>query len=156
MTSQAMENPVFTVKDAEPAMPSGNLPRALAAGIVAAIVGAVIWAALTLMTGTQFGLVAVGLGFLVGLVVRVVGQGYTTVFRLTGAALALASCALGNIFTVIGFAADQNGIGYFQALDLVPVQAYPELLRDFFQPLDALFYGLAAWCGWKYAIVNAD
>src|SRR5690606_41520791 len=43
-----------------------NMPLALLAGVAAAVIGAVLWAVITVATNLQIGYIAVGLRFLVG------------------------------------------------------------------------------------------
>jgi len=80
-----------------------NIPLAIAAGAFAAIIGASIWAAITVATGFQIGWIAVGVGILVGFAVRIAGKGETLTFAVIGAIFALVGCLLGNIFTGIYF-----------------------------------------------------
>src|SRR5690606_10638744 len=89
-----------------------NLPLALLAGVAAAVLGAVLWAIITVATHLQIGYMAVGLGFLVGYTVRFAGKGLDKVFGILGAALSLGGCLLGNLFTLVGFIANDEGLGY--------------------------------------------
>lgn len=52
-----------------------NLPAAIAAGVVAALIAAAVWATITVVTQFQIGWMAVGAGFLVGHAVRHFGRG---------------------------------------------------------------------------------
>src|SRR5690606_40980371 len=73
-----------------------NLPLALLAGVAAAVLGAVLWAIITVATNLQIGYMAVGLGFLVGYTVRFAGKGLDKVFGILGSALSLGGCLLGD------------------------------------------------------------
>ena len=68
-----------------------NLVSGLVGGAGAALLGAVIWAAVTVMTGYQIGWMAVGVGFLAGYGVRKFGQGVDTIFGVVGAVIRSAS-----------------------------------------------------------------
>ena len=69
---------------------------ALIAGVVVAIIGAIIWAAVTMATEYQIGYMALAVGAAVGLSIRFVGKGIDQVFGITGAILAILGCLLGN------------------------------------------------------------
>ncbi len=133
------------------AAPGGNLPLAAAAGLGAALVGAVLWALLAGATHFKIGFAAVGVGYLVGLAMKTVGQGRAPVFGYVGAALALLGCVLGDVLSDCIFEAERYGKS---TLDLVshlsPGFAF-DLLKSGFGPLDALFYFIAARAGYRNA-----
>ena len=52
-----------------------NLLLGAAAGMIAALAGAAVWAGVTVVTGYQIGFMAIGVGFLVGYAIRAVGRG---------------------------------------------------------------------------------
>ena len=133
-------------------MKRNNLVLGLIGGLIAAIVGAAIWAGITVATGMQIGYVAIGIGFLVGFAIRLAGKGDTVVFSIVGGSLALFACVLGNFMSIIGFYAKQAGIGVMDALGTFPYGQTIELMTLTFSPMDLLFYGIAGYCGWKYAI----
>ncbi len=126
-----------------------NLVGGLAAGVFAAVAGAVVWAVVTVITGYQIGWMAVGVGFLVGIAVRIVGKGIDKIFGIAGAVIALFGCLLGNIFTVAYFVADAEGMGVFEVLSSLGPAAMFELLKITFSPMDLLFYGIAVYEGYK-------
>ncbi len=121
------------------------------AGLLASLIGAGIWAGITVATEYQIGWMAVGIGFLVGLAVRQAGRGIDQGFGVLGAFLSLLGCAVGNVLWISYFIGTNEGIAFMDVL----VQLNPELvvglLVDTFEPMDALFYGLAAYFGYKYA-----
>jgi hypothetical protein len=67
------------------------------AGLAAAIVGAVIWAVITVTTDHQIGWMALGVGALVGFALRIGNGGKA--FGILGALFALFGCVLGNYFS---------------------------------------------------------
>jgi hypothetical protein len=127
----------------------GNFLAALGAGLVAAIAGAAIWAAITVATGYQIGFMAIGVGFLVGYAVRVAGKGRGQRFAIAGAVLALAGCVLGNLLTVVGAVAETENLPFFSVLSKLTPSASIELLKLSFQPMDLLFYAIAVYEGFK-------
>lgn len=130
---------------------SQNLPIAVIAGAIAAVVSAAIWAAVTVMTDTQIGWMAVGVGFLVGLGVRL-GKGVDPIYRIIAAVLALLGCILGNVFTLIGIIAAEEQLNVFTVLIDLDYSIVPEYLKEMFSPIDLLFYALAIYFGHKYSV----
>lgn len=133
-------------------MKRNNLVLGIIGGLIAAIVGAAIWAGITVITGMQIGYVAIGVGFLVGLAIRFAGKGATVVFSAVGGTLALLACVLGNVMSIIGFYSKEAGIGIAEAVGTFPYGRTIELMTLTFSPMDLLFYGFAGYFGWKYAI----
>lgn len=121
----------------------------LAAGLVAALIGAALWAGITIVTKYQIGWMAVGVGFLVGFAVRQFGRGIEPRFGYLGAALALLGCGLGNLFAVLGIVAGHEHVSFFTLLGRVRWTAVPQIMAATFSPMDVLFYGIALYEGYK-------
>jgi hypothetical protein len=128
-----------------------NLPLALLGGVAAAVVGAVLWAIISVATNYQIGYMAVALGFIVGYTVRFAGKGLDQVFGILGAALALGGCLLGNLLTMVGFIANDEGLGYVQVLLGIDYSLVPSAMMATFSPIDLLFYGLATYEGYRFS-----
>jgi hypothetical protein len=128
-----------------------NLVMGLLGGLTAALVGAVLWAMVTVSTGYQIGYMAVGVGFIVGYAVRYMGKGMDQIFGFTGAVLALIGCLMGNFLSLIGFAAQTEGVGYFEILGAIDYSLVPSIMAETFSPIDVLFYGLAIYEGYKFS-----
>jgi len=143
----AMIEVAFQKFEAEQSMVGGFL-----AGAVAALVGAGVWALVTILTGYQIGFMAIGVGFLVGLAVQFFGKGISKTFGVMGAALALIGCLLGNYFTVVHFVSEAEGLGFFDTLSQINPAAIPELMMVTFSPMDLVFYGIAVYEGFKLSI----
>ena len=126
-----------------------SLMGAVGAGLAASLVGALLWAGLTVATGYQIGWMAVGIGFLVGLAVRFAGKGVDPIYGIVGAVLALLGCLAGNYLSIVGFAAQQMEMGYLEVLSSVSFQEIVPILIDTFSPIDLLFYGIAVYEGYK-------
>ena len=73
-----------------------NFTLAIPAGLVAALLGAGLWAAFTVATEMQLGLIAIAIGYVVGQAIQRVGKGIDTKFGVLGALCALFGCVLGN------------------------------------------------------------
>ena len=126
-----------------------SLPTALVAGCVAAGLGAVAWALITVWTNMQIGWMAVGVGFLVGYAVRIFGKGSDATFQVLGAVLSLVGCLAGNLLAVCAMLSEQEQIPFFRILtQLAPAQIVG-LMVDTFSAMDLLFYGIAIYEGYK-------
>jgi hypothetical protein len=62
-----------------------NYAGAVLGGLIGALVGAAIWAVITVSTHYQIGWMAIGVGFLVAVLVRYFGKGIDRVFGIIGA-----------------------------------------------------------------------
>lgn len=136
-----------------------NLLMGTVSGLLAALLGAGIWAAVSVATEYQIGWMAVGIGFLVGLAMRYAGKGITPVFGTVSAALSLFGCLVGNIATYTWFIADMEGMSFMEVATQLNLAVVIGLLTSTFAVMDILFYGLAAYFGYKYAfrqVTQAD
>src|ERR1700716_2349653 len=71
------------------------------AAIVGAVLGAIAWGAITAATHYQIGYMAVGVGFLAGYGMRVLGGGRDRADGAIAGVVAFLGCVLGNLLTVI-------------------------------------------------------
>ena len=132
-----------------------NFALGAAGGLVAMLAGTSLWVAITVLSNYQFGYMAVGVGFLVGLGVQKLGRGFEPRFRYLGAGLTLIGCVLGNLFTGCELIAMDQKVGFARVVSvLTPVVAW-DILAAMFSPMDILFYALGAMAGWKYSAVGA-
>jgi hypothetical protein len=129
----------------------GNLVLGLIGGLAASLIGAGIWTLITVLTKYQIGWMAVGVGFLVGICIRILGKGDAPIYGIMGAVLALLGCILGNIFSYYGVMANELHIKISEAYGIMGPF---EVLKEGFQIMDLLFYGLAIYEGFKFSIVN--
>ncbi|GAA5032244.1 hypothetical protein GCM10011506_24240 [Marivirga lumbricoides] len=128
-----------------------NLPLAILAGVVAGLVGSVLWAMLTVATGYQIGYVAIAIGAGVGFSMRFAGKGIDQIFGITGAVIAVLSCVTGNFLSSIGFIADYESLGYFETLTMFDYNYLIPLMKETFSVMDVIFYGIAGYEGYKFA-----
>lgn len=131
-----------------------NLLNGILASTLAGLAGAAVWAFITVATGYQLAILAIGLGALVGVAMRYFGKGLSLKYGIIGGAVALISVILGNYFSVIGMLSSQTGVGFFAVLGEIPLSAIPEVLAETFDIIDLLFYGLAVAQGFKYSIIQ--
>ncbi|MGI6606723.1 MAG: hypothetical protein ACOX2X_06745 [Peptococcia bacterium] len=130
------------------------LIRGFLGGVGAAIIGAIIWAVLTVVTGYQNGWMAVGVGFLVGMAIRIMGKGIDISFGIMGAILAFLGCILGNLLAFLIVIAQELGVTVSTVLTMIDLGIISGLMVDTTQPVDLVFYGLAIVEGYKFAINN--
>lgn len=140
-------------QDATEGSAAPRLPLALVGGAVGALVGAGVWAALAVFTNFEVGYVAVLVGYLAGLGVKL-GAGAARGKALQGmaAGLALMGLVVAKYFTFAHFYAqalvEQHGIeaGPFHP-DILAT--FPLALPDLLSPFDLLWVGLAMTTAWK-------
>jgi len=120
-----------------------NLGVGIIAGLFGSVIGAGIWAGITVLTHFQIGWMAVGVGFLVGVAIKKFGNGIDKSFGYVGAALALFGCALGNLLAVCGEIAIEYEMGYFDVLSRLNPEIIKDLMVDTFSPMDIVFYIIA-------------
>lgn len=128
-----------------------NLPLALIAGFVSAIIGAILWASVTMATGYQIGYMAVAVGFLVGYAMRYAGKGMDPIFGISGAIFAILGCVLGNVFYILAAVAEILEVPVMGVLSEVNFSMIYELMAENFSPMDLLFYGIAVFEGYKFS-----
>jgi hypothetical protein len=128
-----------------------NLAMGIIGGLAAAAIGALIWAVITVATGWQIGFMAIGVGCLVGIAVKVMGKGVTPVFGVVGAVLSLIGCLAGNYLAMIGFVANELELGYMEVFKMLPFNDAAEIMKEGFSPIDILFYIIAIFQGYKLA-----
>lgn len=130
-----------------------NLPFGVAAGLISALVGAAIWAVVTVVTKYQIGWMAVGVGVMVGFAVGKAGKGISPVFGWVGAIFALLGCAVGNLLSVCGFLSLQESVPFSEIV--VSLLSQPStaisVLKATFNPMDLLFYAIAMYEGYSFA-----
>ncbi len=131
--------------------PHQNFLYAVIGGLLTALVGAVIWACITVTFEYQIGFMAIVIGLLTGFSVRFFGAGIDQKFGILGGALSLFSCMLGNLFTQIGFIAHQHSYGYIETLSYLDWSATTNIMIESFSPIDLLFYGFAIYEGYKFS-----
>jgi hypothetical protein len=129
-----------------------NLPFAVIFGSIAALVGAALWAAITVATEYQIGYMALGVGALVGVAVRYTGKGIDQIFGILGAALSLAGCVFGNFLSIVGMIAKENSLNFFDVFSNFQFNMIVQIMVETFSPMDIVFYGLAVYTGFKLSI----
>lgn len=140
-----------TPVDRDQLLAEQNLTKGVILGAVACIVGAVVWALVSVSTGYQIGYMAIGVGLLVGIAMRQ-GKGVTPVFGIIGAALALVSCVLGDFFSIIGFIAKDYEMSFMDVLLEVDYKEVFGAMMENLASMTIVFYGIAVYEGYKLSL----
>ncbi|HWT05104.1 MAG TPA: hypothetical protein VN224_05060 [Xanthomonadales bacterium] len=128
--------------------------------IAGAVLGAIAWGAITAATHFQIGYMAVGVGFLAGYGMRVLGGGRDRADGVIAGIVAFLGCVLGNLLTiVIGFAPHDDahrGVAELTLLLLSSPKLAWFMLSENFSIMDVLFYALAVYAGYRTALKPPD
>lgn len=122
-------------------------------GLLAAIVGGVVWAVIAAMTERELGLIAIVIGALTGYaVVLFSNKRIATVHKAIAVIFALIGILLGKYLTVVYFTSELFSDA--SMLDLVfdgeMVSAFVDTFMDYFsEPVDLLFIVLAIVSAWQ-------
>ncbi len=143
----APEEPTPEVTD----QPAQSIVALILAGALGSAVAAGLWAAITVISGIQIGWMAVGVGFLVGMAVRLFSAGSHPMAGYVAAFFSFLSCLLGNLLAVCGIVAQEQGVAWTEVLGTLDLQSANILMVLSFSPIDLLFYGLALYFGFKLA-----
>jgi hypothetical protein len=144
--------------EAEQYSPTALLP-ALAGGLLAAIVGGIVWGLIVILTDYEVGFVAWGLGFLAGFaVVRFAGGRKGLPLQAIAIASSLVGIVLGKYIAYVYFLKEAvreqvseeaaDSISYF---DGDVISAFREDFSDVFSGFDLLWAGLAIITAWRLA-----
>jgi len=131
-----------------------NLILGLLGGIAAMLLSAVLWGIITYVTGFQISWMAIGVGFVVGISIHKLGKGKSLIFGISSAVLSLLGCLLGNFLFYNGVLAKEWETPFFSVL--LAISFDPATIVDLFTLAfdirDLLFYGLAAYIGFRTAM----
>lgn len=129
-----------------------NFAFAIIGAFVASIIGAILWALITVSTGFQIGYMAIAIGFIVGYTVKFTGKGNHMALGVIGATFSLLGCILGNYFSLIGFTSSELHIGFFDTLSMFNPGFILKAMFESFEFMDIIFYGIAVYEGFKFSI----
>jgi tetratricopeptide (TPR) repeat protein len=131
--------------------------KALIAGGIAALIGAFIWDKFVYYTNTQFSLISVGIGFLVGFaIVTVVGSKRGIGLQVLGALLALGGMMLGNALLLADDLRENPQIAQHNPLVilLVSFRYLPEVFKE--SPISLIFVAIGTYQGWIMPAAGAE
>jgi hypothetical protein len=128
---------------------------AVLAGVVAAILGAVVWGLIVKWTDYEVGFVAWGIGFLVGIAVLAGTRGARgLVFQVVAVLCALLGIVLGKYLSfawVLQEVAERETQGALEipVLSMDTVDLFLDELGTVFDWIDLLWAGLAVYTAWR-------
>ena len=126
-----------------------NLVAAIFSGLIAGVLGAVLWGVITVTMEVQFGLMPILIGTAVGFVIRKTGNGVSTIFGILGAGISLFGCLLGNLFSIVGFISLATDLEFFTILMRLDLGLVREIMSETFEFVDLIFYMVALTTGYK-------
>jgi len=131
-----------------------NLVLGLVGGVTAMLISAVLWGVITYVTEYQISWMAIGVGLFVGFAIQKLGKGKTLIYGISGGGLALLGCLLGNFFFYSGILAREWEAPFFNVLFALALQPdfIVEIFTIAFDIMDLLFYGVAAYIGFRAAM----
>jgi hypothetical protein len=130
-----------------------SVALAIVGGLAATVVSAAFWGAIPYFADFQVGLMATGLGLVVGLAVRFFGGGRSVPFGLVAAVLALLGVLLGNLIFFTGAIAREESVGFLEVFVFLVTNpgVVVDLFAATFEVIDVLFYGLAVYIAFRTA-----
>ncbi len=135
---------------------SDSVVLALVGGSFAALLGAAIWTAVSIETGYQITVLALGVGLLVGFAVRFSGKGVTLRFGFFAAGLTLFGCLLGKLFAEVAYVAAAYEVGFWEVATRLNGAMIAEIYRLSFSFSDPLFYAIAAYASFRFGVCEAN
>jgi len=132
-----------------------NFFLGLICGIIAAILGAAIWFALVVGTGQHVGIVAIGIGALIGVTIRLAGNGQSFIYGVVGAVLTALSCIAGEVLTTIqlGTAPEHDFYSVMTSID--PAEMLTSMATQTSSPMWVV-YGIGILEGYLFSIRHRD
>ncbi|MDN3355414.1 hypothetical protein [Actinomadura sp. DC4] len=123
------------------APPRGGNGKAIVIGVLATLLGAGLWAVVTVLTEHEFSLVAIGVGALVGLAMfsaRPTSAGVAVVAAL----LTVIGCALGEFLAIPAYVAHKSDLAFSRLISLE--LHHPKLYFDSLDGKTYLLWGIGA------------
>lgn len=128
-----------------------NLGLGIGTSLLVGLLGAALWALITVATEFQIGYMALAIGAGVGYTMRFFGKGIDQAYGIAGAIIAVVSCLIGNFLSLIGFVANAEGLAFIETLVGIDYSLVPAAMTESFSIIDVLFYGIAGFEGYKFA-----
>ncbi len=122
-----------------------HLPFATLAGLIGALIGIAVWLGFTVVANVQIGWMALGVGLIVGTMVRHTGHGIDRVFGLMAAVVSMAGCVTGTLLAGCWLVATESEELVFAdlVLSLTP-GLVTRILEAMLSPTNLVFGSVAA------------
>ena len=150
MTEATVTEPLAPLPDGGEEL-EGNLAMAVAAGLAAAVVGALVWGIFVYATNYELGIIAVVVGAVVGWAVRKAGGRPDKRFGLIGAVCAALGWALGTLLCDLALVAKDAGVSFGDAIARLGAAGSIAAALQSSSAIDLLFLAIAVWEGYKFA-----
>ncbi|GAK59603.1 hypothetical protein U27_06588 [Candidatus Vecturithrix granuli] len=135
-------------------MAEQNLWVGILGGIIAAFVGSLLWALITVVTGYKIGWVAVGVGGIVGYTIRTFGKGASPIFGILGALCSVGGCLCGNLVSICIFVSREEHIPVMDIVSRLDLPMLATLVKVTFDPADLVFYAIAVYEGYRFSFIR--
>jgi hypothetical protein len=123
-------------------------------GLFASIIGAILWALISVLIQLQFGIMAIAVGALVGMTIKYFGKGISLKYSILGSAISLFGCLLGNFLMVVAFASKQMNMTFFQLFQHVALSKIPQIMWSTAHPMDFVFYAITIYEGFRFSTLK--
>jgi hypothetical protein len=145
------ENEQTTVVPSPPEpLSSGDLAMAAIGGLVGAIVGGLIWGLLVGATGTELGIVAIGIGVLAGFGVVLAARGkHGMPLQVIAGLAAVVGILFGKYFAFVQVVNKELGSGVASVFDGRTFSAFTEIIGELFSGFDVLWVVFAVYTAWR-------
>jgi hypothetical protein len=135
---------------------SSGVQRAVLAGLMAAVLAGSCWALIIFAFEIRLGYLAIAVGASVGWAVRNYGRGRSEIFGLIAILCALLGCAIGDILGGCALLAGLANVPFLDVLTSFNGKAFAEVLHLMFSPMDAVFYLIALFASYRFAVIADD
>lgn len=126
-----------------------NLAAGVVAGLLAGVVGAILWGGFTDLTHFRIGYLALGIGVLVGYAIVRVGQVRTVAVGVTAAVITLVACAAGDTGSIYFQASHDSHTSVSTLLSISnPFTVFREDMQH--NAFGLVFFAIGAWAAFRY------
>lgn len=128
-----------------------NFVNGTAAGIIAMLAAALAWGFITVLTGYNYSLVAIGVGVLVGFAIQIGGKGLSVRFSAVAAVLSVAGCMGGNLMAGVIYEARFTDAGILDVLFSLSMDDIIAFYSETLAFMDLIFWLVAVAASWQIA-----
>lgn len=128
--------------------PEASQLKGFIGGALGAAGAVLLFASLAALLGRWFGLMSIGIGYLVALGVRKLGKGDNALFGIIGATWALVACVVAHHLACCVVAARRAGVSVFEFIVNYP-GGISQIAAAVLGPLDFALYCVAMYVGYR-------
>lgn len=136
---------------AEQLLSQQNFVNGTAAGIIAMLAAAVGWGVITVMTGYNYSLVAIGVGLLIGYAIQLGGKGLSARYSAVAAVLSVLGCAGGNLMAGVIYEAQYMDADVLDVLFTLTAEDIVAFYSETLAFMDLVFWLVAVAASWQFA-----